>query len=160
MVSTDKTRLVERLGTDVMRFQDASQRFDEAVGQLYQLNTAERHCLSFLWRGAQPAGAIAKEVRLTPAAVTALVDRLERRGYVRRENDPSDRRKVMVRLTAKSEDMSSAVYGPLGKAGAAMLAGYSMRELESFSRILAEAIRIQEEMTADLVARHRMADRG
>ena len=89
--------MVRAIGEAVMLFQDATQAFDEQVGERFGLNLAERHCIALLVaRGPQTASAIAREICFTPAAVTALIDRLERRGFVRRRPDPDDRRKVMV----------------------------------------------------------------
>ena len=99
---TPKAALIDDVGGMVVRLQDATQRYDEAVGEVYGLGPAERLCLSFLLEGPQAASAIARQVRLTPAAVTALIDRLEARGYVSRKPDPADRRKVMVELAAAS----------------------------------------------------------
>src|ERR1044071_2169611 len=84
-----KSALIADIGGMIVRYQDAAQRFDEAVGEVYNLGPAERLCLSLLWAGPQTASAIARQVRLTPAAVTSLIDRLEARGYVRRKADPA-----------------------------------------------------------------------
>src|SRR5690349_10170333 len=100
-----KAALVDELGGMIVRYQDATQRFDEAVGEVYGLGPAERLCLSLLWAGPQTASVIAKQVRLTPAAVTSLIDRLEVRGYVRRKADPSDRRKVLVEAAEKTMEL-------------------------------------------------------
>jgi DNA-binding MarR family transcriptional regulator len=43
------------------------------------------------------AGEPAEELGLTSAAITALVDRLERNGYAARQRDNRDRRKVTIR---------------------------------------------------------------
>lgn len=51
------------------------------------------------WR--LPATQLAEQVRLTSGALTHRVDRLEALGWVRREQDPQDRRRVMVRLTSR-----------------------------------------------------------
>jgi DNA-binding MarR family transcriptional regulator len=48
-----------------------------------------------------PATQLAEQVRLTSGALTHRVDRLEALGWVRREQDPRDRRRVMVRLTKR-----------------------------------------------------------
>jgi DNA-binding MarR family transcriptional regulator len=153
MSSGSKREVIRRIGGLVMRFQDAAQQFDEKVGELYDLNGAERHCLSFLVRaGAQTASAIAREIRLTPAAVTALVDRLERRGYVRRNNDPSDRRKVVVSAAEQTAALTAAVYAKSADVGDKMLARYSEAELEGFASLLEEVVRVQEQMTDELVA--------
>lgn len=153
MSSTPKQGLIEAIGQLVVRWQDATQKFDETVGDLYGLNAAERHCLSFLWPGAQAASAIAREINLTPAAVTALIDRLEGRGLVRREPDPGDRRKVMVRATEKTAALTAETYLPLGEAGAALLSNYSDAELEVILRFGREALELQERMTDELRAR-------
>jgi DNA-binding MarR family transcriptional regulator len=151
-MSSTKADLIRQLAALVPRWQDETQKYDEVVGEIYDLNTAERHCLSFLWPDAQTASAIAREVRLTPAAVTALIDRLERKGLVRREADPNDRRKVMVRATDKTAALTADVYAPLGEAGAEMLARYTLAELEAIVRFAREAIALQQRFTAALVA--------
>jgi DNA-binding MarR family transcriptional regulator len=153
--STSKRVAIRRIGELVMRFQDASQQFDEKVGELYDLNSAERHCLSFLVRsGPQTPSAIAREIRLTPAAVTALVDRLERRSYVRRDSDPSDRRKVLVAITDKTLAMAASTYAPSKEAGVKMLSRYTEAELKAFAGLLEEVIAVQERMTDELIVRH------
>jgi DNA-binding MarR family transcriptional regulator len=52
-------------------------------------------CLLLL-HGPTPAGRLAELTGLTTGGVTGLVDRLEQGGFVRREVDPGDRRKVIV----------------------------------------------------------------
>lgn len=160
MSSNSKPELVEAVGRLVMRFQDASQKFDAEVGRLYGLNPAELHCLSFLSQAPRPANAIAREVRLTPAAVTALIDRLERRGYVRRRPDPDDRRKVLVIPTAMTAALATATYGLVAEAGAKVLSKYPDAELQVLMRLLKDAIAVQDDAAADLAngARVRAGD--
>ena len=50
------------------------------------------------WNGASP-GYLAKEVSLTQATITALIDKLEERGLAYRERDEDDKRRVFVKLT-------------------------------------------------------------
>ncbi|WP_082822783.1 MarR family winged helix-turn-helix transcriptional regulator [Microbacterium sp. T32] len=54
-------------------------------------------------RDATPAD-LARHLGLSTASITALLDRLERTGHVRRERHPTDRRKILVRGTEQSED--------------------------------------------------------
>lgn len=152
--STDKAALVEALGRTIARWQDATQRYDEAVGEIFGLSASERMCLSFLWPVPQPASAIARHVRLTPAAVTALIDRLEARGFVRRRADPGDRRRVLVEAAESALRMIEEAYGPLAEAGARMLETYSLEELRTVERVLTESMALQERMTTELLARH------
>jgi DNA-binding MarR family transcriptional regulator len=152
--SGPKARLIEVIGGMIVRYQDATQRFDEAVGEVYDLGPTERLCLSLLWAGPQTASAIARQVRLTPAAVTSLIDRLEARGYVRRKADASDRRKVLVEAAEKTMELTREVYGPISEAGNANLAKYTEAELGLFQRILTDSLALQEGMTRDFLARH------
>lgn len=48
---------------------------------------------------------IAEKMSHTTAAATGLVDRLENLGYVQRTHAESDRRKVLVRITPKGEQL-------------------------------------------------------
>ena len=145
-MSSDLSRadVIEAVGHLVMRWQDATERFDERVGELYALGAAERHCLGLLWRGPQPGSVIAKEIGLVPASVTALVDRLERRGYVQRRSDSSDRRKVLIALTDKSDALIRETYLPLAAAGRRKLSNYSDSELAAIMKFLQDALKIQE----------------
>ena len=43
-----------------------------------------------------PAGRLAELTGLTTGAVTAIIDRLEEAGYLRRTDDPKDRRRTIV----------------------------------------------------------------
>lgn len=47
-------------------------------------------------KGPITAGELSKLTGLTTGSITTLVDRLEKNGFVRREHDPNDRRKVII----------------------------------------------------------------
>jgi DNA-binding MarR family transcriptional regulator len=63
--------------------------------------------------GGLPVGELAKHLGVGPSAVTPLVDKLVDHGYVRREEDPSDRRVIWVRPT----DTCHAFYERVNAAG-------------------------------------------
>ena len=54
-------------------------------------------------RGKASIGVIAKEMHLSQATVTTVVDRLESRGYIVRERSDQDKRKVLISLTSEGE---------------------------------------------------------
>jgi DNA-binding MarR family transcriptional regulator len=148
-----RKEVMDAIGRATMRWQDATQAFDEAVGARYRLNAAERRCLAFVSQGTQNASAIAEETALTPAAVTSLLDRLEARGFVRRRRDAGDRRRVLVEATERTLRFARDAYGPIASAGARMLAHYSMEELAAVRRFLEEALALQQRMASDLAKR-------
>ena len=93
------------------------------------------------------------ETALTPAAVTALIDRLEARGLVRQRPDTRDRRKVLVEATDKTHDLILETYAPTARAGLELLASYSLDELATIRHFLEEVLALQQRMTAVLLER-------
>src|ERR687884_840498 len=74
--------------------------FHQAVADVLGLHITDHKCLDFIYRfGAMPAGKLAELTGLTTGAVTGIIDRLEEAGYVRRINDPKDRRRTIVEPT-------------------------------------------------------------
>jgi DNA-binding MarR family transcriptional regulator len=88
------------------------------------------------------AGALARESRLTTGAITGVIDRLERAGYVQRTADPNDRRRVLVELTPAAREGSWELFGPLAESTAPLLSRYSDDEL----RLLIEFHRLGREI--------------
>lgn len=94
-------------------------------------------CLLLL-HGPAPAGRLAELTGLTTGAVTGVVDRLEKGGFVRREVDPADRRKVIVVPDAGRVDRDLFPHFPGLKRAAAQqfYDGFSIAELELISEFL------------------------
>jgi DNA-binding MarR family transcriptional regulator len=95
--------------------------------------------LTVLYRlrdGTRSPGDLARQLMVTPAVVTGMVDRLERRGYVRRETDPDDGRRLRLTLTEAGEAASLAVEQALAEEMAIPLAEYSTEELAALGRSL------------------------
>ena len=103
------TARLSRIGPHLARRQ-------EAVFNRFGLNRGEVGLLSAL-RISGPTHQLspthlAKGLMLSSAGVTSRIDRLERRGFVRRLADPNDRRGVIIELTDEglaAVDLSLAV---------------------------------------------------
>ena len=94
-------------------------------------------CLLLL-HGPAPAGRLAELTGLTTGAVTGVIDRLEKGGFVRREVDPTDRRKVIVVPDAGRVDRDLFPHFPSLKRAAAQqfYDDFSIAELERISEFL------------------------
>jgi DNA-binding MarR family transcriptional regulator len=94
-------------------------------------------CLLLL-HGPAPAGRLAELTGLTTGAVTGVVDRLEKNGYVRREPDPADRRKVIVVADAARVDRELFPHFPSLKRAAAQqfYDDFTIGELELIAEFL------------------------
>jgi DNA-binding MarR family transcriptional regulator len=144
MSTGKRAPLIEAIGQAIMRWQEATQAFDDAVAERLGLSKAERQALAVLYDGPKPAGAIATAVGLTPAAVTALIDRLEERRLVARSRSDEDRRQVHVALTAKALKETMQYYGPIAAEGGAILSAMSIAELEAVHSFLNKASALQQ----------------
>ena len=80
------------------------------------LNSTDLECLDLLYlAGTTTAGALAKHTGLTTGATTAVIDRLEHAGFVRRRRDASDRRCVLVEVVPESAQRIMPLYLPLSE---------------------------------------------
>jgi DNA-binding MarR family transcriptional regulator len=127
--------------------------FHEAVAARLGLGAAEWRCLGLLDRaGTVTAGRLAELSGFTTGAITGIVDRLERAGYVRREPNPRDRRSVIVRpleVPALREQVTP-IFESLGRAMAAVAGRYSARELAVIRDYLERTIQALRDETAKL----------
>jgi len=125
-----KERLVRELLAAVRAARAAVDQLDEASCRALGINRTDGRCLDIVdQEGPVPAGRLAERSGLTPAAATAAIDRLERKGYLRRTPDSADRRRVLVELTGLARRRSAHIWGPLA-AEATELFDYSRDELE------------------------------
>ena len=91
---------------------------------------------------------LARRLQVTSGAITDLVDRLERRGHALREPHPSDRRRVVLRRTAKADDALSAEVAPMARQVLDLAAGLSDEERQTVGRFLDQLSAIVDD-TAD-----------
>src|SRR5579871_3290956 len=95
--STGELRPGELLGSELSA---AVIAFHEAIAARLGIGATEWKCLAVLGIGhaeTATAGQLASATGLTTGAITGIIDRLERLGYVRREPNPEDRRSVIIR---------------------------------------------------------------
>ncbi|TDD45863.1 MarR family transcriptional regulator [Nonomuraea terrae] len=125
--------------------------FHEAVARRLGLNAADHKALSIITRnGPLPAGALAAELRLGASAITALVDRLERAGYVRRVPDPGDRRRVLICAETSGTPDLGAIFADLGREMSALMTKYDERELTAIADYVVNTIAVLKAQTARL----------
>jgi DNA-binding MarR family transcriptional regulator len=88
---------------------DADRRLRTAAAEHLGLTSFDFDAVQYLAEaGPVPAGRIAEAMGITTGAVTGLVDRLERAGWVERARHEVDRRQVVVQVTASRRDALDA----------------------------------------------------
>lgn len=148
------------LGTDLgRRFSSAVVLFHSAIAERFGLNATDWKCGDVLSRmGPLNPTHLAELVGMSTAAVTQVIDRLERAGFARRERDPHDRRKVTVYPTATPEmaQMMGEIFGGITQTINTLLARYSPEQLaaiedfvqQSTAALEAETARIRQQTAA------------
>jgi DNA-binding MarR family transcriptional regulator len=126
--------------------------FHDAVARKAGLHSTDEKVLRLLGEDTVTAGDLVSYTGLTGAAVTALVDRLESLGYVTRERDTSDRRKITIRVvSAKLRDINR-IYSGLYDEMQTLLSKYDNAEFLVIMDFLGSAVKAMTEQTEKLTS--------
>ena len=127
-----KKEMIEEVIHLARAHQAANDAFDEVAYSKLGINRTDGRCLDIVENeGPMTAGRLATLSGLTTAAVTAVLDRLERAGYARRVRDAGDRRQVIVELTPLMGERAGRIWGPLGQEAIAEIGRLSVDELKT-----------------------------
>jgi DNA-binding MarR family transcriptional regulator len=77
---------------------------------------------------------IAEKLRISPAAATKVIKRMEQAGYLQRQADPADERVSRIYLQDPGRALIAEIESVFGKLGRAMFEGVPERDLEQVSR--------------------------
>jgi DNA-binding MarR family transcriptional regulator len=150
--SKERTALLQELIQVNRAYQSAVEKMDEAFCRLLGVNRTDGRCLDVIdQRPGLTAGELAVAVGLSPGAVTTVLDRLEKRGFVIRTRDQEDRRRVTLELTPDARRRAWEAYGPLGEMGGPMIGELSDNELEAIIRFLHIGTEINEQRARELL---------
>jgi DNA-binding MarR family transcriptional regulator len=125
--------------------------FHQAIADRLGLNPTDHKCLDLLAsKGLMTAGELAETTGLTTGAITGVVDRLEWAGFVRREDDPNDRRRVILRVIPKGYREIGRLFESLSAAVNDLGARYSDGELATILDFMGRSSRMLHEETTKL----------
>jgi DNA-binding MarR family transcriptional regulator len=125
--------------------------FHQAIADRLGLNPTDHKCLDLLaTKGLTTAGELAEMTSLTTGAITGVIDRLEAAGFVRREDDPNDRRRVILRVIPKGYREIGRLFESLSKAVNELSARYNDRELATILEFMTRSSQMLHEETRKL----------
>ncbi|MBA2715115.1 MAG: MarR family transcriptional regulator [Rubrobacteraceae bacterium] len=132
--------------------------FFQAVAERSGMNLTDLQCVAILTStGPTTAGQLAETMGLTTGAITGLLNRMERAGYVRREKDPGDGRRVVIRPVKEALERAGAgLFGGQGEALEDLLSGYDDRDLA----LLLDFVQKANDATREEIGRIRAASHG
>ena len=130
----------------------------QAIAQTVGLNATDTKCIDMILSHSErtmTAGELSDKTGLTTGAITHILDRLERRRFIKRVRDTQDRRKVLVRVRPESLAPLVPKYEEVGKAYMGLAEEYSDDELAVICDYMDRASAISEEEVANVVGRWR-----
>ena len=89
---------------------------------------------------------------VSPAAITYLVDRMIDAGHLRRESDPADRRKALLRYENSGMELAHSFFAPLGVHVRSALAELPDNDLIAAHRVFSALIDAMSTFEDELVA--------
>lgn len=126
----EKSMLIQKLNKEFRNNSTRTILFHQTIADKLKLNATDYKCYDLINQsGAVTAGQISKLTGLTSGSTTALIDRLEKLGYVKRDNDPSDRRRVLIKPIIQNEEGSISIFTSLSSAITELCSDYSEQEL-------------------------------
>jgi DNA-binding MarR family transcriptional regulator len=136
--SLQRKQLLAKLAQVGREHSDATVLFHATMARLLDLNLTDYKTLGVLERlGAMSAGDIAQHTGLATASVTDLIDRLERKGFVRRVHDAADRRRVMVEPVAERVSAARPHFASTRQSLARLYEQYTDKDLALIADFLA-----------------------
>jgi DNA-binding MarR family transcriptional regulator len=130
----------------------------QAIAQSFGLNATDTKCVDLILsgpKGSVTAGWLSERTGLTTGAITHILDRLERRGFIERVRDTGDRRKVFVRVRPESLEPLIPKFEAIGKAFMSLAEQYDTRELELICEYLERTSEMSERQLAGIIAARR-----
>ena len=122
----------------------AAVRLNIAVANQLGLPHTDVQCIGLLAGAPAAPTRLAERIGLTTGAMTKVLDRLERGGYVHRSADPADRRRIVVTASAEGLAEVGRHYAPVGEAFAHRFAGYTDNELRTVLKFMRDGREIAE----------------
>ncbi len=115
----------------IRRFTRSSLLLQQVIAEEIGLYATDAECMDFLMEmGPSTAGDLARAMRLTTGAVTNVIDRLEKKGFVERKKHPTDRRKVIVHFLPKNHAKAKLRYDALVSGVLELFEGYNSEQLK------------------------------
>ncbi|KUN26644.1 MarR family transcriptional regulator [Streptomyces antibioticus] len=151
-----RERVLEELSAVSRRYMASYALFNQALADHLGLHPTDLQCLNLLTLEGGPVttGRIAELTGLTTGSATRLVDRLERAGYVVRERDVVDRRRVLVTTVPEKIEEFGRVWDRLGGGWVALFDDLDAGELA----LIVDHMKRTTEFSAAQVARLRAGD--
>ncbi|HEU5030854.1 MAG TPA: MarR family transcriptional regulator [Spirillospora sp.] len=131
MAIPDRERMMAELQQGMQRSTMFTVLLHHATASKAGMNVTDAQCVNALTLdGPQTPGRLAELMGITTGgAITAVIDRLEKAGYVKRTRDPDDRRRVIVELVPENVARFGEYFEPIARVFRERLASYTDEQI-------------------------------
>ena len=111
-----------------------------AIAERLGLSPSDHMCADLLLVQSEPCtpGRLAALTGLSTGAITGVIDRLERSGFLVREQDPADRRRTFLRLTHAFGPELQTLFAPMKRGIEQLCENFTVAELAVVLRFMRE----------------------
>jgi DNA-binding MarR family transcriptional regulator len=152
-----RAELERQLSADMRAITAQSDRIGRHFARVNDVSSNDFHALLHIMVS-ETAGRpltlaeLRQRMDVSAAAITYLVDRMIEAGHIRREPDPEDRRKWLLRYQESGMSLAHAFFRPLGAHLSAAMADLSDKDLVSAHRVFTAMIAAMATFENELVA--------
>ncbi|MGZ4582821.1 MAG: MarR family winged helix-turn-helix transcriptional regulator [Mycobacterium sp.] len=151
----DRAELEKLMSADMRAITAQSDRIGRHFARRNDVGGSDFHALLHIMV-AETAGEpltlaqLRQRMDVSPAAITYLVDRMIDSGHIRREPDPDDRRKSLLRYEQPGMALARSFFTPLGAEMRSAFADLPDRDLAAAHRVFAAMIDAMSKFEAQL----------
>jgi DNA-binding MarR family transcriptional regulator len=155
----DRAELEKLMSADMRAVTAQSDRIGRHFARQHEVNGTDFHALLHIMV-AETAGTpltsaqLRQRMDVSPAAITYLVDRMIDAGHIRREPDPMDRRKTLLRYEKPGMALARSFFNPLGAELRSALADLPDRDLAAAHRVFMAMVAAMSAFESQLAAAH------
>lgn len=148
----NRRELHDRVGAALVGMIRRAEESQEAAARHHGMHPTDFRCLGYLLARNEPVSPrdIATYLAITSGACTALLDRLAKVGFIRREPHPEDRRSVLIVLDEATAAEPIALHRQIGSDYEQALADLSDDNLAAIALYLERVQRLSQAMNRAL----------
>lgn len=141
------TRPATRLISDII---DTSRELMAQMSRSMGVNATDLAAIQLLMMaGPLTPSEIAQRLDMSPAAVTTVIDRLERVGSVTRNPHPSDRRAILVTVSSAAMEFAVSSVLPMALAIDAVIDEFDADDQAAITRYLTRVLEVHQDLLPD-----------
>ena len=120
--------------------------FRNAMNEWIGINATDMECLRLLFfKGVSTPSELARHTGLTSGAATAMLDRLEKAGFIERRPNPDDRRGTLIVPAKSGAEKAASWFESARIAQDELISSYSEKELEIIADVFEQFTKLWEQ---------------